>query len=96
MFLFGVGYAGQRIATAAARACGGDVYTQSECRKAAARLTFMLDPIGTGLGMVHEHAKLAAQTGSETGRRIDAALTTASDLDRATGGLMDGFDRKAD
>jgi hypothetical protein len=50
----GVGYVGQRLATSIARACGGDYWVQSQCRKAAAGLTVWVDPIGTGVGVAHE------------------------------------------
>lgn len=54
MILPGVGYLGQRMATSLARACGGDYWVQSQCRKLAAGLTVWFDPIGTGVGVAHE------------------------------------------
>jgi hypothetical protein len=52
--LLGVGCLGQRLATVLARACGGDHWVQSECRKAVAGLTIWVDPIGTGVGVLYE------------------------------------------
>jgi hypothetical protein len=54
----GVGYVAQWLATSIARACGGDSWVQSQCRKAAAGLTIWVDPIGTGVGVAHEMYKL--------------------------------------
>jgi hypothetical protein len=53
MFL-GLGYLGQRLATAIARECGGDYWVQSQCRKVVAGVTVFVDPIGTGVGIAHE------------------------------------------
>lgn len=57
MFL-GLGYMGQRVATSIARACGGDPWVQSQCRKVVAGVTIFVNPIGTGLGMAHELSNL--------------------------------------
>jgi hypothetical protein len=53
-----VGFLGQMAATSLARACGGDPAMQSKYRKIAASLTIVIDPIGTGLGMVYEWGKI--------------------------------------
>jgi hypothetical protein len=56
--LLGVGFLGQRVATAIARSFGGDYSVQSACRKATAGLTIWSDPIGTGIGIAHELSNL--------------------------------------
>jgi hypothetical protein len=78
MILFGLGYVGQLAATALARACGGDPEIQSECRKLAATLTILVDPIGTGLGMAQELGTLWCESEN------DAAKSRAED-DRRPG-----------
>ncbi len=79
---FGIGYAGQRAATAIAKACGGDETVQSDVRKLAAKLTTPLDPVGTFVGMTHELAKVGAAEGSQLGKTIDETLNKARVVER--------------
>jgi hypothetical protein len=73
MLLPGVGYLGQRLATSIARACGGDYWVQSQCRKVTAGVTIWIDPIGTGVGMVHELSNLWQEADkNERAARADA------------------------